>query len=508
MSEMRIVIRDGQREIEADGHGSFAEYVVAALSAEPETIEELDAALERFIERDAESFFCCFWPATDYAYHDAGLLIVDLVARLVVCDSTYLALMPAGSVPYHDRKSAGEADVNYHLSEDWLLTEDSTDWEALAEDRRRERFINPPLDARAVLYGEPLLDFVARNCLDAFHDQGAAAERDYEDPGYQRECDLIREIHVRWMMTPREDLRGQTPRQVMFSHRGFTDASLEDRALQWSRTDRCPTGLNPDSAAYRLAGFGTHEMVVYYDFVREVLWCCRRHVGERLAGFRAADLPVEELVPVEIRRLAVFRDRWLAAPYSDCDGRTAASIIHNERARIPEGETGEEAMIEDDCPLCQMQAELPGPVFWHLDGSHLDDDFAFSLSHETREEWQQERRRWGEFNRLFAARKAVIKRLRVTFPGDGHSWVNPDIAWKMSFSARYSSDEPLPMRLFAIGSQLADLIMDLNDQTQEVYSDKSPSSGVEAELVDRLCRSFADLREGVRSPETEKAEPV
>jgi len=31
---------------------------------------------------------------------------------------------------------------------------------------------------------------------------------------------------------------------------------------------------------------------------------------------------------------------------------------------------------------------------------------------------------------------------------------------------------------------------------------------IEAELVDRLCRSFADLGDGARSPETEKAEPM
>jgi len=508
MSEMRIIIRDADREIEADRHGSFAECVVAALSAEPETIEELDTALERFIERNGKDFFGDFVPAAEYAYYDAGLLIVDLAARLVVCDSTYLAATREGSVRYHDGKSETDIDVRYHLSEDWLLVEDSTDWEALAEDRRGERLLNPPLDARAVLYGEPLFDFIARNCLDTFHDQGPAATPDDEDHTYRRECDLIRGIHVRWMMTPRDDLRGQTPRQVMVAKRRFIEDGLEDRALQWSRTERCPAGLNPESAAYRFAGFGTHEMVVYYDLVRELLSRCRRNVGERLDGFSTADLAVDDFVPGEIRRLAEFRDRWLAAPYSDCGGRTAASIIHNERARIPEGESGEEAIIEDDCPLCQMQAELPGPVFWHLDGSHMDDDFAFSLFHETREEWEQEKHKWEEFDRRFAAREAVIKRLGVKFPGDGYSWVAPDIVWKMSFSALHSSDQPLPMRLFAIGSQLADLIMDLKKQTQEGSADESPRLPIEEELVGRLSRSFSKLRKGVRSPDTVKAESL
>ena len=48
MSEVRLVIRDASRTISGTPHGAFADAVVAALSAEPETIEELDAAVERF----------------------------------------------------------------------------------------------------------------------------------------------------------------------------------------------------------------------------------------------------------------------------------------------------------------------------------------------------------------------------------------------------------------------------------------------------------------------------
>ena len=394
--------------------------------------------------------------------------------------------------------------MKYRLSADWLLTEDSTDWEALAEERRRERRLNPPLDSRAVLYDEPLLDFIARNCLEVFRDLGPAAEPDYENPAYNREYDLVREIHVRWMMTPLDDLRGKTPRQVMLSKRRFIDGDLEDRALQWSQMGCCPPGISAQAAAYRFGGFGTHEMVVYYDLVRELIWRCRRHVGERLAGFSAADLSMEDFVPGEVRRLAEWRDRWLASPYMDFADRTAASIIHNERARIPEGESGQAAMIDDDCPLCQMQAELSGPSFWHLDGSQLDDDFAFSLNCETVEEWEQERREWEEFGRRFAAREAVIKRLGVSFPGEG--WVNPDVLWEMSFSVLYARDEPMPMRLFTIGSHLADLIMELKEGMQGDGSEESQPSGSEAQLVDELCNAFHKVSEAVRAPETEQGE--
>lgn len=59
-------------------------------------------------------------------------------------------------------------------------------------------------------------------------------------------------------------------------------------------------------------------------------------------------------------------------------------------------------IIDEDCYACVMIANDPtmGPGFWHLDGSHMDDDFAFS-DFLTREEWEAENRRREEFNREF-----------------------------------------------------------------------------------------------------------
>ena len=131
-------------------------------------------------------------------------------------------------------------------------------------------------------------------------------------------------------------------------------------------------------------------------------------------------------------------------------------------------------MIDCDCPLCEMQAELPGPVFWHLDGCHMDDDFAFSLSHGTHEEWEQEKREQEDFDRRFSAKEAEYKRLGIKYPGEGYG--DPDYVWESSFSAPQSRDEPLPMRLFAIGAHLGELIVDLKEPTLEGCSEQSPES--------------------------------
>jgi hypothetical protein len=48
----RIAISDASRRIHETRYGSFADRVVAALSAESETIEELDRAVRRYEAND------------------------------------------------------------------------------------------------------------------------------------------------------------------------------------------------------------------------------------------------------------------------------------------------------------------------------------------------------------------------------------------------------------------------------------------------------------------------
>jgi hypothetical protein len=77
MSEVRLNIRDARREISGQPHGSFAQSVIAALSAEPETIEELELALERFAAPPPEGHFRFFRPWLDERPHDAGVVVVE-----------------------------------------------------------------------------------------------------------------------------------------------------------------------------------------------------------------------------------------------------------------------------------------------------------------------------------------------------------------------------------------------------------------------------------------------
>ena len=381
--------------------------------------------------------------------------------------------------------------------------------ERLADHRRRfvlavagrpapqSRLAESPLDARAVLYGQPLLQFVAAQCLSALADQPlrevlpAAEDSEpvspLDDTRDDDERDVIRQVHVLWMLTPRDDLRGQTPRHVLISRRNFIDLDLQDRADQWSRHGVCPPGLEPDAFAYRCGGCGTHENVAYYYLVRHLLWTCRDRLAELKAAGRLEHLTAGDFLAGEVPRLARARQRWLDMPDPECHGRTVGSIIDRERRRIPEAVSAEDAMVDHDCPLCQMMAESlgSGPVFWHLDGCNMDEDFAFSW-HDTRQEWEAEQQQYEEFSRLYHERRAERERLGVEDPCPGY--LDPDHVWQRSFVADWADDGPsIPLRLFAIGSNLAELTVDL----------KSPV--LQRSLVDPLHRDFGNLREVCRA---------
>ena len=143
--------------------------------------------------------------------------------------------------------------------------------------------------------------------------------------------------------------------------------------------------------------------------------------------------------------------------------------------------SGREAMVDDDCPLCQMLADSPGPMFWHLDGCNQDDDFPFSLHWRTRQEWEEEQRRHEEFNRKFdeecRCKRAVMdSALPGSEPGGAPS------IWTRSFSSPDASEEGPWIRLFGIGCHLAELATDLKDP---------PGT---AAFAESLGRSFGNLR--------------
>jgi hypothetical protein len=426
MSEVKLNLVDAERILHGTIHGSIADACVAALSAEPETIAELEAALARYIKpRDTNGFFTWFSSihcptnsslssaesepvhdfraALDTEPWDAGIVVIDLAARIVAGDSTYSQPGPEGELFYHDGQALTDIPILYRVPDDWLFVYSVDAYQWSRERRIHERAARPVCDARAILFGRALLQFIVNAYLSLPSEitselslSSAATEDDQSEEDALEK--VISTIHARWLLTPREDLQCQSPRDVLLAHQDFIDFDLHTRSLQWSLQNEGPPCLPKDSFAYRFAGFGTHEWVIYYDLVRHLLRTLFELKPNANAG---GDVEVNQLMAT----LDQVKAEWLENPQADIDGRIPAIIIDNERQRLPQALRPRDMIIDDDCPMCQMFGDETTPLgmgvgFWHLDGSHMDDDFAFS-SFKTRQEWEVENRRRDEFNREF-----------------------------------------------------------------------------------------------------------
>ncbi len=414
MSELKLNLIDTDRVLHGTIHGAVAERCVAALSAEPETLGELETALARYMKpRGSDGEFASFRSSAfadpsssmssdnfDLEPYDAGIIVIDLAARIVASESSYSQPGPEGTVDYHDGRAATEISIRYRVPDDWLFVNSLDAWQWSRDRRVRERAARPPIDTRAILFGRPLLEFLVEAVRET------PVEKD------ETRAKHTSAIHARWLLTSREDLRGQSPREVLFERRDHIDFDLESRALQWSQQNEGPPCLAVDSFAYRFAGFGIHEWVLYYDLIRHLLGYLFEHRADQTAT-------IEQL----ITELDGVKTSWLESPESELEGRVPAIIIDNERRRLPQAMRPRDMIIDDDCPVCRMLGDETDPLgmgvgFWHLDGSHMDDEFAFSYC-KTQEEWENENRRREEFYLEFAQEQERIRMASREMLDDG-----------------------------------------------------------------------------------------
>ena len=166
--------------------------------------------------------------------------------------------------------------------------------------------------------------------------------------------------------------------------REHIDWDMQSREMQWSLLREPAPCLNKSSFAYRFAGFGTHEIVLYYNLVRMLITDCWKRMSEER----------ETSIPDEIERLEQLKTKWLDSPDPELGGKTPSCVIEYERIRLPWLSSAENSSFEDDCPCCQAIArEMLDPGFCHLDGCHMNNEFAFSFFR-TQEEWEEDNRRF------------------------------------------------------------------------------------------------------------------
>jgi hypothetical protein len=367
MSEVKLNLIDSENILTGTVHGSVGDRCIAALSAEPETILELEVALKRFEQIDRQFRHFKNPSHVDTEPYDAGVLIIDLAARIVACESTYSAPGPEGRVAYHDGQHATDIPIFYRVPADWLFLNSIEEYPLNCGERRELRLANPPLDERAILYGRPLLEFLATNVRYAL----ACRDKPREPVNTDTTEPVLSPfgvIHAQWLLTSRADLRGRSPRDVMLAKKDFIDSDLNSRAMQWSMQLEGPPCIPVESYAYRYAGFGTHEWVIYYYLIRHLL--------------KSADPTSDHDFEALVAQLETLRDEWLNEPNSELEGRVPSIISDNERKRLPEAMGGRSMVVDEDCPLCKaMGDECEAGLdvcFWHLDGCNMEDHFAFS----------------------------------------------------------------------------------------------------------------------------------
>jgi hypothetical protein len=324
--------------------------------------------------------------------------------------------------------------LSVHLPPWWEL-EEQADAEAIGQPRQSP--IRRPEVNREVLFGEPLLADLAPRVLEIVHSERWAS---CDDDGQRSYYPFTIEVHRDWLMTPREDLGGLMPRQMLHGAYEWIDG------LEWAQRLRFDDGgeivaAPEDVAGYETAPMGREEMVIYFELCRELIaaawsWCENDETKHRLSTG-------EDCRPALAEFLSGVKADWLASPFEG--GSPPRFMIECSRRRVPRGvdvpivgiaerET-EQHVIDCDCPVCAMMAEgMFGVAFTGLDGHQLelDDEFAFSM-HETREAWEQQQREFEEMSAAMERGRAEREATGETEPDDFASvWSGP------------ASDEPLP----------------------------------------------------------------
>lgn len=365
--------------------------------------------------------------------------------------------------------------LSVHLPPWWELYE-QVDAHVIGQPRQSP--IRRPEVNREVLFGEALLADLAARVLEVVRRERWPSCDDASERSYYP---FTIEVHRDWLMTPRDDLGGLMPRQMLHGAHEWIDR------LVWAQRIRFDDGgeivaAPDDVVGYETAPMGREEMVIYFDLCRELIaaawsWCEDDETKRKLNKG-------QDCQPALVEFLRGVKADWLASPFEG--GSPPSFIIECSRRRVPRGagvpivgmseSQTEQHVIGGDCPICEMMADgMFGVAFAGLDGHHLDldDEFAFSM-HETREAWEKQQREFEEMS-------AAIDRKRAEREAAGEN--EPD-----EFASVWSghvSDEPIPgdthghLTLAFLLAEIVSVLQSLN----------APRDGIR-----QLNAKFADFR--------------
>lgn len=415
MEEFRMTIRVAGTLRQWTVDGWTASICFAALSTQPESWEDWDAAWRRYFPNHDLLARGQVIEGIHAAADSGPWCLLDCAGRTIVTgggfepfeNGTYSCVdddpedVPSAEVDYGPLGPLDSRTAWIEVPHDWLTIEAADGWHEVVSHRAAVAAESVRIDVRAVLYGPPLFQFLAEQVLKREEVASGSSEDEYR---------ATKQIHAEWLLTSRSDLGGQAPREFILQHREAIQRDLEQRATQWSRQGFAPEGLPEDSAAFRFGGWGNSEVVLYFDLIRELLeqaWEWARAAPGQAANrveqkFPGADLETAtnvtssqattSKVQALASHLAASAKRWLASPEGEnSTGLTPAQIVQCERRRIPA--TDEPPRFAHDVVTIPGQSpEGDGgqrPCFIWFDGHHLEleDEFAFSMT-PCRDDWE------------------------------------------------------------------------------------------------------------------------
>jgi hypothetical protein len=352
----------------------WAGMIVGALSADPFTVEELWYALQRFVpDNDLppdwglnRRAIARHAPWSDIPAVDGLDCIIDLPGRMLMTNWDQSAHpIPAGR--YEHDLSDGKV-IHYSLGPQWQLSSDFSTWPRDAPKRRAEQRTRWTVDFRTTLYGTPLLTFlveqswpwVERLLAVDTTPGGSPNQADWQDA----RSSAVRQLYQRWLDQRPDSLCGRSVREVLLEDQEHLASDMCSRETQWAQQRRAPLELRDTDTAYRFAGIGVHESILY-DEMFGVLADAYLERAESLGQ------PPADFGP-NIDWLRQRRDHWLWQPDTDnLMGQTPREVIDHERRRRPFVVEDTSHIGHDDCPLCQMMVSPEhGPVFCRLDGCY------------------------------------------------------------------------------------------------------------------------------------------
>jgi hypothetical protein len=295
-------------------------------------------------------------------------------------------------------KSQGECSLFIRIPPWWELLETASLF-AVTEPRQ-EPICKPNVD-RELLYGEPFLSYLASRVLE-FQKSPDWPESDGDLEGFYG---LTVSVHRDWLMTPREDLGGKIPRELLHGAARWSDMVTHGQELRFYEIGTL-IAIPTHWAQYDTDPMGSQELCMYFNYCRAMIdfawgWC----------------LENEELIltldhPQDAKELLDFlqqcKEDCMSESYQG--GPSPRFVIECDRRRVAIGDgvaiegmdevPKENHILDCNCPICLMMAEGAfGPSFSRIDGHHLelDEEFAFSMA-QTLEDWEFENQHYGEFD--------------------------------------------------------------------------------------------------------------